>query len=82
MKNNIHSGTRSVSASKLLGILNQRDPDIVPKRVERVTDKFSLVSEKNSSSTFQNRYDWKDQRSNFKTISASFVAEAEICRAS
>lgn len=68
-----------MNASKLLGILNQRDPDIVPKRV---TDKFSLVPEKNSSSTFQNGYDWKDQRSNFKTVSASFVAEAEMCRAS
>lgn len=71
-----------MNTSKLLGILNQRDSDIVPKRVERVTDKFSLVPEKNSSSTFQNGYDWKDQRSNFKTVSASFVAEAEICRAS
>lgn len=82
LKNNIQSGVQSVNTSKLLGILNQRDSDFVPKRVERVTDKFSLVPKKNSSSTFQKGYDWEDQGSNFKTVSASFVAGTETRRAS
>ena len=40
-------------------MLNQRDPVVVPKRVERRTDKFYLVPEKNNSSTFEKGSEWE-----------------------